>query len=109
MAGPEVSLRDARGHAPRVGESGEIVVRGPTVFAGYEGDPIANETAFADGWFRTGDQGYFDADGYLHITGRIEDTINRGGESISRRRSTRSSWTIPPWPKPLPSRCRMRG
>ncbi len=82
-AGPEIALLDGLRQIRRAGEPGEIAVRGPTVIARYETDPAANETAFTDGWFRTGDQGYFDADGYLFITGRIEETINRGGESIS--------------------------
>ena len=65
------------------GEIGEIVVRGPTVFQGYENDPTANRSAFTDGWFRTGDQGYLDSDGYLFITGRLKEIINRGGEKIA--------------------------
>ena len=80
VAGPEVALRDAPGPRARVGEPGEIAVRGPTVIAGYEGDPIANETAFADGWFRTGDQGSSMRRLSLHHR-PIEDTINRGGEN----------------------------
>lgn len=82
-AGPEIAVLDAQGRVRPAGESGEIIVRGPTVIAGYENDPEANESSFTGGWFRTGDQGYVDADGYLFITGRIEETINRGGESIS--------------------------
>ena len=65
------------------GETGEIVVRGPTVMQGYDNDPTANSSAFTHGWFRTGDQGYLDADGYLFITGRIKEIINRGGEKIA--------------------------
>jgi oxalate---CoA ligase len=64
---------------------GEIVIQGPTVFAGYENNPDANERAFADGWFRTGDEGLLDSDGYLHITGRLKEQINRAGEKISPR------------------------
>ena len=82
-AGPEIALLDGRGRAVHASEPGEIAVRGPTVIAGYESDPDANRASFTRGWFRTGDRGYFDADGYLFITGRIEETINRGGESIS--------------------------
>ena len=52
---------------------------------GYENNPEANATSFADGWFRTGDQGILDADGYLTLTGRIKELINRGGEKISPR------------------------
>lgn len=64
-------------------QNGEIVVRGPKVFDGYENDPQANESAFVDGWFHTGDVGYFDPDGYLFLTGRLKEMINRGGQKIS--------------------------
>ena len=62
---------------------GEIVVRGETVIAGYEGDAEANRDAFCDGWFRTGDQGCIDAEGYVWLQGRLKELINRGGEKIS--------------------------
>lgn len=65
------------------GTVGEICVRGPNVIAGYEGD--AGASSFVDGWFRTGDLGYLDADGYLYITGRLREVINRGGEKIAPR------------------------
>ena len=64
-------------------EWGEIVVRGPGVFKGYEGDPELNAQAFMDGWFRTGDLGYFDSDGFLFLTGRVKELINRGGFKVS--------------------------
>jgi len=64
-------------------EVGEIVVRGPEVFPGYENDAEANRSAFHDGWFRTGDLGYVDEDGYLFLTGRAKEQINRGGFKIS--------------------------
>jgi acyl-CoA synthetase (AMP-forming)/AMP-acid ligase II len=60
-----------------------VVVRGPNVIDGYENNPEANATAFVDSWFRTGDQGVIDADGYLTLTGRLKELINRGGEKIS--------------------------
>jgi lauroyl/myristoyl acyltransferase/acyl carrier protein len=66
-------------------EEGEIVVRGPSVFEGYLDDPEANAAAFVDGWYRTGDLGRLDADGFLTITGRVKEVINRGGEKISPR------------------------
>jgi acyl-CoA synthetase (AMP-forming)/AMP-acid ligase II len=67
-------------------ESGEIVVRGPTVFPGYLDDPDAHAAAFLpDGWFRTGDLGFRDERGYLHLTGRVDEVINRGGEKIVPR------------------------
>jgi acyl-CoA synthetase (AMP-forming)/AMP-acid ligase II len=53
--------------------------------AGYENNPEANATAFTNGWFRTGDQGMTDADGYVTVTGRLKEIINRGGEKISPR------------------------
>jgi thioesterase domain-containing protein/acyl carrier protein len=59
------------------------MVRGPQVFEGYENHHEANDESFADGWFRTGDEGYFDEDGYLTLTGRIKEMINRGGEKVN--------------------------
>jgi acyl-CoA synthetase (AMP-forming)/AMP-acid ligase II len=74
---------DGRLLAP--GETGEIVIRGPNVTRGYESNPKANEEAFTAGWFRTGDQGVMDEAGYLTLTGRLKEIINRGGEKISPR------------------------
>ncbi|MFQ5622703.1 MAG: acyl--CoA ligase [Paracoccaceae bacterium] len=84
-AGPEIALMDETGALKGRGGSGEIVIRGPNVFAGYENNPEANRTAFANGWFRTGDLGVMDADGYLTISGRLKEIINRGGEKIAPR------------------------
>ena len=67
------------------GDSGEIVIRGPNVFSGYENNPEANASAFTDGWFRTGDLGFLDEAGYLTISGRLKEIINRGGEKIAPR------------------------
>ena len=67
----------------RAGELGEIVIRGRNVTAGYEANPDANAKAFTNGWFRTGDQGVMDENGYLRLTGRLKELINRGGEKIS--------------------------
>lgn len=67
------------------GSVGEVVIRGENVTKGYENNPKANESGFTKGWFRTGDQGVLDAEGYLTITGRIKEIINRGGEKISPR------------------------
>ena len=82
-AGPEVAVMDEGGSFLSPGARGEIVIRGPNVTGGYQKNPEANRTAFTDGWFRTGDQGYVDADGYLFLTGRLKEIINRGGEKIS--------------------------
>ena len=64
-------------------ERGEVVIRGTNVMHGYKNNPEANADAFANGWFRTGDQGMLDRTGYLTLTGRIKELINRGGEKIS--------------------------
>jgi acyl-CoA synthetase (AMP-forming)/AMP-acid ligase II len=84
-SGPEVAIMDEAGNLLPPGETGEIVIRGANVTHGYENNPTANQSAFTDGWFRTGDQGYMDADSYLYLTGRIKEIINRGGEKIAPR------------------------
>jgi len=83
--GPEVTVMDEDGHALPTGMAGEVVIRGDNVMRGYEDNPVANQAAFRKGWFRSGDQGYLDSEGYLYITGRIKEIINRGGEKISPR------------------------
>jgi acyl-CoA synthetase (AMP-forming)/AMP-acid ligase II/acetyltransferase-like isoleucine patch superfamily enzyme/acyl carrier protein len=83
--GPDVAIMDEKGSLLDRGDIGEIVIRGPSVTRGYENNPEANESAFVNGWFRTGDQGFLDEDGYLSITGRIKEIINRGGEKIAPR------------------------
>jgi acyl-CoA synthetase (AMP-forming)/AMP-acid ligase II len=82
-AGPDVAVMDEAGALLPQGGVGEVVIRGPNVTAGYDANPEANAKAFTDGWFRTGDQGTFDADGYLMLTGRLKELINRGGEKVS--------------------------
>ncbi|MGI9126904.1 MAG: acyl--CoA ligase [Roseomonas sp.] len=82
-AGPEVAIMDDDGTILPQGEIGEVVIRGPNMTAGYEANPDANAKAFTNGWFRTGDQGAFDAEGYLTLTGRLKELINRGGEKVS--------------------------
>ena len=84
-AGPEVAIMGDDGTLLARGATGEIVIRGPNVTAGYENNPKANAEAYTDGWFRTGDQGVMDADGYITITGRLKEIINRGGEKVSPR------------------------
>jgi acyl-CoA synthetase (AMP-forming)/AMP-acid ligase II/acyl carrier protein len=84
-AGPEIAVTNERGEWLAAGETGEIVIRGANVMSGYEADPETNQAAFSGGWFRTGDRGYLDTDEYLFITGRLVETIKRGGEKISPR------------------------
>jgi acyl-CoA synthetase (AMP-forming)/AMP-acid ligase II len=84
-AGPEVAIMDTEGHLLASGSTGEIVIRGPNVTLGYENNPQANADNFTHGWFRTGDQGVIDAQGYISITGRLKEIINRGGEKFSPR------------------------
>jgi len=83
--GVEISVMGAKGaHLPH-SHRGEIMIRGLSVFRGYENNPEANIAAFVGNWFRTGDEGYLDSHNYLHITGRIKEQINRAGEKISPR------------------------
>jgi acyl-CoA synthetase (AMP-forming)/AMP-acid ligase II len=84
-AGPEVAIMGEDGALLGADEIGEVVIRGENVTAGYENNEKANAEAFRNGWFRTGDQGALDADGYLRLTGRLKEIINRGGEKISPR------------------------
>ncbi len=84
-AGPEVAIMGEDGALLAQGEIGEIVIRGDNVTAGYENNAKANAEAFVHGWFRTGDQGVMDAEGYVSLTGRLKEIINRGGEKVSPR------------------------
>ncbi len=84
-AGPDVEIMDENGALLEVGGVGEIVIRGDNVTGGYENNPKANAEAFTHGWFRTGDQGVKDNDGFITITGRLKEIIYRGGEKISPR------------------------
>ena len=81
--GVDIGAMDEAGGMLAAGETGEVVIRGPNVTPGYRDNPQANAESFANGWFRTGDQGVLDADGTLTLTGRIKELINRGGEKIS--------------------------
>jgi acyl-CoA synthetase (AMP-forming)/AMP-acid ligase II/acetyltransferase-like isoleucine patch superfamily enzyme/acyl carrier protein len=81
--GPDVAIMDDEGQLLPQGKVGEIVIRGPNVTKGYANNPTANASAFTNGWFRTGDQGRFDEDGYLFLTSRLKEIINRGGEKIA--------------------------
>jgi acyl-CoA synthetase (AMP-forming)/AMP-acid ligase II len=77
-----VVVADERGRPLPPRATGEVMVRGPGVMSGYENDPEANRAAFVDGWFRTGDLGYFDEAGYLFLRGRAKEMINRGGNKV---------------------------
>jgi acyl-CoA synthetase (AMP-forming)/AMP-acid ligase II/thioesterase domain-containing protein len=79
----DVLLVDGDGRPVSPGETGEVVVRGPVLIDGYFRNPELTRAAFRDGWFHTGDIGYFDADQYLFLTGRASEFINRGGEKVS--------------------------
>jgi oxalate---CoA ligase len=81
----DVAILGADGSKLEIGEIGEIAVRGPAVTRGYENDPEETAARFRDGWFLTGDEGYFDADGYLEVTGRRKEMINRGGRKVDPR------------------------
>ncbi|KAI3783999.1 hypothetical protein L1987_43090 [Smallanthus sonchifolius] len=81
--GQEMAILDENGVEQKAGANGEVCIRGPNVTSGYKNNPEANKSAFLFGWFHTGDIGYFDSDGYLHLVGRIKELINRGGEKIS--------------------------
>lgn len=83
--GMEVQIQDEAGAPVGANETGEICVIGPAVCAGYYNDDAANERAFRDGWFRTGDLGHVDEDGYLFITGRASDMYISGGSNIYPR------------------------
>ncbi len=75
---------DEKGNHLPMGQRGEVVIQGPNVFHGYENN--SNASAFFGGWFRTGDEGYLDEEGYLFLTGRMKEMINRAGEKIPPRR-----------------------
>jgi acyl-CoA synthetase (AMP-forming)/AMP-acid ligase II len=81
--GIEVTILDNDGNEMPPGTRGEVSIKGPSVVDEYENNPVANEAAFTNGWFRTGDEGMIDDDGYLFLTGRLKEQINRGGEKIS--------------------------
>ncbi len=83
--GMQISIQDDAGRELGAGETGEICVCGPAVFAGYYGNPEANAKAFRDGWFRTGDLGHMDAQGFLYITGRASDMYISGGSNVYPR------------------------
>jgi acyl-CoA synthetase (AMP-forming)/AMP-acid ligase II len=79
----DIKITDLAGNELPAGEQGEICVSGPSVISGYENNPTANAEQFRGNWYRTGDEGYFDNDGFLYITGRTHEIVNRGGEKFS--------------------------
>ena len=83
--GVEIEIMDEEGTLLLTGERGEVVIKGANVITGYENNPEANASSFTNGWFRTGDEGVLDADGFLTLTGRLKEMINRSGEKISPR------------------------
>ncbi|MGE0287906.1 MAG: acyl-CoA synthetase [Bradyrhizobium sp.] len=83
--GMQVSIQDDNGRELKPHETGEICVIGPGVFAGYYDNPEANAKAFRDGWFRTGDLGHVDEEGFVYITGRASDMYISGGSNIYPR------------------------
>ena len=78
--GQEMAILDEKGEEQKEDVNGEVCISGQNVTAGYKNNPEANKAAFQFGWFHTGDLGYFDSDGYLHLVGRIKELINRGGK-----------------------------
>ena len=82
-AGPEICIMNDKNEKLPQGEIGEICIKGDNVTNGYDNNPEANKQSFVNDWFRTGDEGFFDEDGYLKISGRLKEIINKGGEKIS--------------------------
>ncbi len=93
--GMQVSIQDEHGREPNRGETGEICVCGPAVFAGYYNNPEANAKAFRDGWFRTGDLGHMDEEGFVYITGRASDMYISGGSNVYPREAEEKILTHP--------------
>jgi len=83
--GIQIGIMNETGDLVPTGVRGEVVIQGPSVIRAYENNPEANAKSFVRDWFRTGDEGILDSDGYLQLTGRIKELINRGGEKIAPR------------------------
>ena len=79
----DVAVMDEGGAFLPSGQTGQVVVRGASLMSGYDANSIATKAAFAGDWFKTGDLGFFDDDGYLFLAGRIKEIINRGGQKIA--------------------------
>lgn len=91
----QISIQDSNGRELAAGETGDICVCGPAVFAGYYNNPEANTRAFRDGWFITGDIGHLDDEGYLYITGRASDMYISGGSNVYPRETEEKMLTHP--------------
>jgi acyl-CoA synthetase (AMP-forming)/AMP-acid ligase II len=83
--GLDVAILNDRGDVLPTGQIGHVTVRGGSVMPGYDGDAAATAAAFTGNWFKTGDQGFFDDEGFLYLSGRTREMINRGGENIAPR------------------------
>jgi len=81
--GVSIAIANEEGTLQPPGTRGEVVIQGPNVISGYEDNPEANASSFTNGWFRTGDEGVLDSEGYLSLMGRLKELINRSGEKIS--------------------------
>jgi fatty-acyl-CoA synthase len=95
IAHVELEIRDEHGNRVAAGENGEICLRGPKVTQGYWKDPEKTASAFFGDWFRSGDVGYLDADGFLYLTDRKKDTIISGGENIASSEVERVIYELP--------------
>src|SRR5205085_6287786 len=81
----DIAILDEAGNLLPTGAVGEVSIKGPNVFSGYEGNAEANAESFTNGWFRTGDQGTLDHEGYSTLVARIKELINRGSEKTAPR------------------------
>ena len=93
--GIQIAIMNDAGELLPAGGKGEVVLQGPSVIEAYENNPEANVKSFTNGWFRTGDEGILDDEGYLRLTGRIKELINRGGEKIAPREIDEALLTHP--------------
>jgi fatty-acyl-CoA synthase len=95
LAHVEIEIRDEAGYSLPAGKTGEICLRGPKITNGYWKDPGTTAASFYGDWFRTGDVGHLDADGFLYLTDRKKDMINSGGENIASSEVERVIYQIP--------------
>ena len=95
VAHVEIEIRDDAGNRLAPGENGEICLRGPKVTPGYWKDPAKTAAAFFGDWFRSGDVGYLDGDGFLYLTDRKKDMIISGGENIASSEVERVIYELP--------------